>query len=182
VVRKNLARETEDLQRLELPGIPRQASLAAGFRQERLSIQCVLDGNLGQEQTAVPVFDNEKAVTANFDFFGANRGRRRKQRNFNLQIRDFFGADGRETRVVQSSARGAVGNACAQGFLSLNDADASAQFSLNVKRYEDSADLRKNGDGRRSWICIAGHRRLDGLAGKFKKRAAVFLRQDELRK
>ena len=85
-VRKDFTSEAENICVCFAPDIVRQLGLAAGFGQELLDAEMVLDGDLGEQQPALTSSRNKQAVTANFDFFGANGERRGEQRYFDLEI------------------------------------------------------------------------------------------------
>src|SRR5690348_3009173 len=85
-LRKDLTREAKNIGVCFAPRIGRQLGLAAGFRQELLGAEMVLDRDLGEQQPALAASRNKQAMTANFDLFGANGNWRGKERYFDAQL------------------------------------------------------------------------------------------------
>ncbi len=63
------------------PSVHRQSGFAAGLFKKSRAVPAVLDGNLGQQQATSAMAANEKAVPADFDFFGTELAAGAKERS-----------------------------------------------------------------------------------------------------
>jgi hypothetical protein len=86
---------------------------AAGFGEELLGAETLLNGNMGEQEPALMASRNQQTVAANFDLFEADGKRRKEQRYFNAQSAEFLGTHSGEARVLQRGAGGTTHNAIA---------------------------------------------------------------------
>lgn len=90
----------------------------------------MLNRNLRKQKTTLGAARNEQAMLTDFDLRGVDWGRRRKQRNLNLQFAELFGPERREPGILQCGARGAAYEGLAQRLVSFDYTDASLQTML----------------------------------------------------
>ena len=98
-----------------LPGIGRQAGLAAGLLEEGDAVPVVFDRNLGQEKAPMSGQADEEAVAPNFDGIGGDGLRGREYAEFDLQILGFLESDRTEAHVVKSGGAGGIGDRAIDG-------------------------------------------------------------------
>jgi hypothetical protein len=87
---------------------------------------------------------NQQTVFPDLDVFGKNRIERRQQGDFNSQFWEFFRADGRESRIVQSGTARTPHDGLRQRLDGFDGADAAAQSAASVESHEHAAFLYKN--------------------------------------
>jgi hypothetical protein len=126
-VGENLAGKSQQLRLRILPGPRRQLSLSANFIKEFLAGQIVLNRNLRKQKTTLDAPRNEQTVATDFDVGGVDQGRRRQQRNLDLDFRELFGPERGEPGVLQRGARGAAHQRLTEWLVCFDYADASLQ-------------------------------------------------------
>ncbi len=92
---------------------------------------------------------DDQAVPSRLDQIGGNFNRLRKYREFDIDLRDFFRANGLETGVFERGSSRAVGNHANQGDAGSELADAAAEPAANPQGDESAAGLRENFIGRK---------------------------------
>jgi len=132
-----------------LPGIGRQAGLAAGLLEEGDAVPVVFDRNLGQEEAAVSGHADEEAVAPNLDCIGGDGLRDGENAEFDLELPGFLELDRMEARVVKSGGPGGIGYRAIDGADGKNVANASAKLSVEIERGECAARF---GEVRGGWI------------------------------
>ena len=75
-------------------------------------------------------------MATDFDLLRTDRRRGRKEGDLDVEIGKLFGAQRRNSRILQRRACRAAHDALSQWLLSLNDPDAATQTILNVQSDE----------------------------------------------
>ena len=124
-----------------LPGILRQAGLAARLAEKLLAVPAPLGGHLRQQQPAAPPFLDHESVPADLDLPGAgDRFERPEERQLDHQIRDLRQGDGREPRVGAARGNRAPRDDIRKTLILLDVTDAAAQLpGPAVQRHERAA-------------------------------------------
>jgi hypothetical protein len=138
-VGENFTSKPEDLSFTIPPGFAIEAGLTASFCEKLLSVQTVLDSDLREQQTAMAVTHDEQSMPTDFDGIWMKRHDCGEYRDFNRQAGKFVSADRREPGVFQGSAYSAFDQCLGKATLRVNRADAAAEFTLYVKRHENTA-------------------------------------------
>jgi len=107
----------------------------------------MLDGNLRQQQTATAVPTDEKAVPAHFNRFGLERLRRGENAELNFEARGVFFGNGWKAVVLKSRGPCRFCYRTVDRATGQHVADASPQFTAQIKRSEDTAVLGKMRSG-----------------------------------
>ena len=122
-IRKDFAGKSKKRQVRVLPSVLRELRFAAGFAQELLGGEVVVEGDLRKKQAALAAPRYQKTVAANFD----------------LQGGELFRAHSGEARVVEGGACGATHDGVAKGLVCFYHADAAAQMLLDMESHKHAA-------------------------------------------
>ena len=109
-------------------------------------------GNLGKQEPSLPLVCDQQAVMSDLNLFRSNRLRRRKNRNLDSELFEFFLAQRRKPRVAKGRTGGTLHDAFPKGLFVFNHSNATAQASANVQGHKNTVPLAKNsmfGDFRR---------------------------------
>src|ERR1700688_1860369 len=83
-------------------------------------------------------------MTPDLDLFRPNRRERRKHRNLDVQLPQFFAAHCWKSRIAQRCARGTTHCSVSQRLITFGRAYAPPQLTLHVQRDEHTSPLAKN--------------------------------------
>lgn len=92
---------------------------------------------------------DDQAVPSRFDQIWRNVHRFGKYREFDIDLRDFLGANGLETGVFERGSSRAVGDNANQGDAGSELADAATEPAANPQGDESAAGLQENFIGRK---------------------------------
>ncbi len=92
---------------------------------------------------------DDQAVASRLDQIGSNANRFGKYREFDIDLRDFLGANGLETGIFERGSSRAVGDDANQGDAGSELADAAAEPAANPQSDESAAGLQENFIGRK---------------------------------
>jgi hypothetical protein len=99
--RKNLCGETKHVSLGIAPGLARQPGFYAGFLEQPLAGPFPFRGNLGKQKPSEGPSHHHKSMLASNNRVRQNAFRRGQNRDFDIQGSHFFGANWRESRIVQ---------------------------------------------------------------------------------
>lgn len=143
-LRKHFAGETEDLRLWLLPRLNLQCGLAASLFQESFAAKLVFYRDLREEEPPLNTLDDKQTVLADLYVFEANRFGYRQHGYLEVEVWKLLRAYGRESRITQGCAGGAMRNGLPEGPEGLDDSDTAAQSATRMNRYKDSVFLGKD--------------------------------------
>jgi hypothetical protein len=179
-LREDFTRKSEYSYFTLAPCLTRQSRLAASLFEELFAIEAMFRCNLGEQDPALRLVNDEQTMTSDLNLFRLDWRRRRKNRNFNVELLEFFQTQGRKPRIAKGRTGGTPPNALPKGLFAFNDSDAAAQASADVQCYKNAAPLAENsmfGDIRRKLRPGDGFD--NRLARPLQQRSAVFFRGEQ---
>ena len=126
-------------ERAALPGVGREAGLAAGMREKLQAIPAPFGRDLRQQQTASLALLDDEPVASDDDRAGIARidlFERSEHRDLDLQVVELRRAHRLEPRIFAGGADRAARDLLGQWTTALERPDAAAQLSLALQRHE----------------------------------------------
>ena len=126
------------------PGFTREARLATGFPEKLFAREVVFDSNLGKQESALRVIDNQESVTPDFNSVRTDRLQRRENGNLDVEFFELARYQWTKTRILKGCADRAADYGLSQHLAGLRYANASLQASAHMEGDKDTATFRED--------------------------------------
>ena len=126
------------------PGFTREARLATGFPEKLFAREVVFDSNLGKQESALRVIDNQESVTPDFNSVRTDRLHRREDGNFDVELFELARFQRTKSRILEGRADRAPNYGLSQHFAGLCYSNASLQASAHMEGDKDTASVRED--------------------------------------
>jgi hypothetical protein len=111
----------------------------------------MLDWDLGEEQAAIAMHADQKAVASDLDVFRLDRLGRGEDAEFDFQVGGFSEAYGIEAVVFERGRTSGIGDGAVHRTDGQDVSDAAAQAIVEVKGCESASGFGEVGSGRVEW-------------------------------
>jgi hypothetical protein len=130
------------------PGVGGESGFPAGLVQEGLAIPVMLDWDLGEQEAAITMHADQKAVASDFDEFRVDGLGRGKNAELNLQMGRFVEGYRVEAVIFEGGGASGIGDGAVDGTDGQDVSDAAAQAVVQVEGRERASGFGEVGTGR----------------------------------